>query len=177
MRVLDCYKQTTWKGELDQVEYLLKCLGKERDTCYNIIDRPDTSNRQSPQPDYLIKNSKTGDLMTVEHTRLFESEDQEEIKGNLVKKYPEMVHQRWVDVPTPNELGKRLSEFVSRKLSKEQFKDFSHTERILLAIDLWGGTNINTLMQAEPYFRLPNFIECDHFYLILIASPMLVEVF
>ncbi len=182
MRVLDCYKQTDQVGlgyECVQlnVEYLLMCLGRERGTYYNIIDKPDTRDRQSPQPDYLIKNSKTGDLMTIEHTRLLESEDQEERKSNLVKKYPDVVHRWWVNIPTPEELGKRLSEFVSKKLSKDQFKSYSHTERILLAIDLWCGISIRTLIQAEPYFKLPELVDCDHFYLILIADPILVEVF
>ena len=182
LRVLDCYKQLKQHSNNDElvqfdVEYLLKCIGKERGTCYNIIDRPDTRDRQSPQPDYLIENSKTGDLMTIEHARLFESEEQEERKGNLVKKYPDIVHRWWINAPTPEELGKRLSEFVSKKLSKGQFKSFGHTERILLTIDLWGGTSIRTLIQAESYFRLPEIVDCDHFYLILIADPVLVEVF
>ena len=175
MRVLDYYQQTSWKDELSQVEYLLKCLGKERGTCYNIIDRPDTKNRQSPQPDYLIKSSKTGDLMTIEHTRLFESEEKIERTASLAKKSG--IVSQWVHFPTPSELGKRISGIISKKLSKGQFKNFSHTERILLARDLWGGVLIRTLIEAEPYFKLPEPVDCDHFYLILIADPILVEVF
>lgn len=182
MRVLDCYKQLKQHSTDDElvqfdVEYLLKCLGKERGTFYSIIDRPDIRDRQSPQPDYLIKNSETSELMTIEHARLFESENKEKRKGNSVKKNPDIEHRWWINVPTPEELGKRLSEFVSKKLSKCQFRSFGHTERILLAIDLWSGTSIRTLIQAESYFRLPEIVDCDHFYLILIADPVLVEVF
>jgi hypothetical protein len=174
VRVLDYYGQTSWKDELSQVEYLLKCLGKERNTCYRIIDRPDIRNRQSPQPDYLIKNNKTGDLITIEYTRLFESERKIQRTANLAKKSG--VVSQWINFPTSEELGKRLSEFVAEKLSKGQFRNFSQTERILLAIDQWGGIKISTLAEAKLYFKLPKLVDCDHFYLILIADPILAEV-
>ena len=175
MRVLDCYQQTPLENQLDQVEYLLKCLGKERSVHYRIIDRPDTRNRQSPQPDYLIENSKTGDLMSIEHARLFESEEKIERTAYTAKQSG--IVRQWINFPTPEELGKRLSEFVSKKLGKGQFKNFSHTERILLAIDLWGSIKFRTLIEAELYFKLPELVDCDHFYFILIADPVLVEVF
>jgi hypothetical protein len=37
------------------VKYFIKCLKHERQTGYALKSRPDQSNRQSPQPDYLLK--------------------------------------------------------------------------------------------------------------------------
>ena len=188
MRVLNCDKQPDqpfprqedydYRKEEEElvkfdVDYLIKCLGMERNTFYKIIGRPDIANRQSPQPDYLIRDCKTGDLMTIEHARFFESEKAEKGLAYLAKKLP--IVSRWINFPTPEQLGQRLSEFVSEKLSKGQFKNFSHTERILLARDQWGGVLIRTLIKAKPYFTEP--VDCDHFYLILIAEGKLLEVF
>lgn len=190
MRILKCDKQPNqpfpeqeeedYRKEEEElvkfdIDYLVKCLGEERNTSYRIIDRPDTKSRQSPQPDYLIENCGTGELITVEHARFFESEEAREKTANLVKKSKSGIVISGINVPTAEQLGERLSEFVSEKLSKGQFKNFSHTERILLARNRWGEVRIDRFIQAEPYFKVREPIECEHFYLIVGRS--LLEVF
>jgi len=189
MRVLNCDRQPNQPFPQEEndyrkeeealvkfdVEYLIKCLSMERDTSYGIIQRPDFENRQSPQPDYLVEETATGDLITIEHARFFESEETREKTANLVKKSAAGIVIQTINFPTPEELGNRLSGFVSEKLSKGQFKEFRHTERILLARNRWGGVGIHRFIEADPYFRLPKPVDCDHFYLIV--SGQLLEVF
>jgi hypothetical protein len=182
MRVLNCHKQPAQpfpqqeeedyrKAEEElvkfDVDYLIKCLGMERKASYRIKRRPDIQSRQSPQPDYLIENCKTGSLVTVEHARFFESEEAREKTANLVKKSKLDIVIQGINFPTAEQLGQRLSEFVSEKLGKGQFKNFSHTERILLARNRWGGVRIHRFIKAEPYFKLQEPVECDHFFLIV----------
>jgi hypothetical protein len=162
------------------VDYLVKCLAKDRNTCYRVIDRPDVKNRQSPQPDYLVEDCATGRLVAVEHARFFESEEKRKHVANLVKEQDSKSDAGAaiilsISFPTPQELGKRLSDFVSKKVSKGQFSSFRHAERILLARNRWSGVRIHRFLAAEHYFKLPEPMGCDHFYLIV--DRKLLEVF
>ncbi len=181
MRVLNCDMQPNqpfpqeeddYRREEEElvkfdVDYLMKCLSMDRNTSYRIKCRPDFENRQSPQPDYLIEETATGDLITIEHARFFESEKAREETANLVRESAAGIVIQPINFPEPAELGKRLSEFVSEKLSKGQFKDFGHTERMLLARNRYSGVHIHRFLDAEPYFRLPEPAGCDHFYIIV----------
>jgi hypothetical protein len=194
MRVLNCNKQSNqpspkqdddYRNEEEElvrfdVEYFVTCLSKDRKTDYEIICKQDDKNRQSPQPDYLIKNNKTGSLMAIEYARLFQSEKTRKREATLVKKLNGksstgvgVILQ--IQPPTPEELGRRLSEFVLEQLSKGQFRDCSQTERILLVRNRWSGAGIDRFLEAEPYFKLPKPVDCDHFFLIV--SSRLLEVF
>jgi len=195
MRVLNCDKQPDqpfpqqedydYREEGEElvkfdVDYLIKCLCMERKVSYRIKHRPDIENRQSPQPDYLIEDCTTGNLIAVERTEFFKSEEVRKREATLVKKLDSQSSTGAgvifpIHSPTPEELGKRLSDFVFEKLSKGQFKNFSHTERILLARNRWSGVSIHRFIQAEHYFKLPQNVECDHFYLIV--ECRLLEVF
>ena len=195
MRVLNCDKQPDQpfprqedydyrreEEELVQfdVDYLIKCLSIERNTFYKIIDRPDTKNRQSPQPDYLFENCTTGNLIAVEHAKFFESEEVRKQEANRVKQLDRQSSAGAALIspicfPTPEELGKRLSDFAIEKLDKKQFKNFGHAERILLARNRWSGLSPRHFICAEPYFTLQESIDCDHFYLIV--KRKLLEIF
>jgi len=157
------------------VDYLIRCLSLYRNTSYRIRGRPDFENRQSPQPDYLVEEIATGNILTVEYARFFESEETREKTAHLVKKSSSGVVIQPINFPIPQHLAQRLSEFVSEKLSKGQFKDFSHTERMLLARNRWGGVRIHRFLEAEPYFKLPEVAACDHFYIIV--ERRLLEIF
>lgn len=82
IRVLDCYEQdeqpmSNSEDELVQcdLKYLLDYLSVHRHTSYRIEIRPDVEDRQSTQPDYLVKETKTGALIAIEHARFFESQE------------------------------------------------------------------------------------------------------
>jgi len=194
LRVLSCDSQASQlslqeeddyrKGEEAQVkrdvDYLIKCLGVERNTSYRIIQRPDIENRQSAQPDFLVEDCTTGSLIAIEHARFFESEKAWKCVASLVKKLDSQSDTGAglilpIHSPTPEELGKRLSDFVLKKLNKGQFKDYSHTERILLARNRWSDARIHRFKEAGPCFKLPEPVDCDHFYLIVRGK--LLEVF
>ncbi|MFC1912656.1 hypothetical protein ACFLX7_00440 [Chloroflexota bacterium] len=162
MRELDCDRQPAQplpkqencdyrkeEEELVQfdINYLIKCLRVERNASFKILDRPDTKNHHSPQPDYLIENSKTGDLITVEHGRFFEIEETREKVANLVQKSKSGILSQSIKFPTVEQLRERLSGFVSEKLSKGQFKNYGHTERILLARNRWSGLRLHRFIE------------------------------
>jgi len=155
------------------VEHLIECLGVDRNTSYKIIERPDVKERQSAQPDYLIEDCTTGKLITIEYARFFESEESRKQKVYQFKKLNRILYP--IHFPTPDELGERLSGFVFEKLNKGQFKNFSHTERILLARNRWGGLGLRHFVKAEPCLKLQKPLDCAHFYLIV--EQKLLEVF
>jgi hypothetical protein len=152
------------------VEYLLEYLSKERGTSYRIVGQPDVQERQSPQPDYLIEDAQTGNLIAVEHARFFESEEAEKQHASWIKEIEATtgIGMRLMRVwCSPQELGKRLSEFVDSKLSKGQLAAFPNAERILLARNDWHVVGIHRFLAAEPYFKPHRRADCDHFYLIV----------
>jgi len=187
MRVLKCDKQPdqpfAYKEEdlvKFDVNYLITCLGKERNTSYKIKQRPDIENRQSPRPDYLVEEYTTGNLIALEHARFFEKEEVRKHEATLIRNLDRQSSAGTavalpIRFPTPCELGRRLSSFISEKLDKGQFKNFSHAERILLARNRWSGVCVHKFIEAESYFKLPESVDCDHFYLIV--SGKLLEVF
>ena len=195
MRISDCEEQPNQpfrgEGESDyrkgedilvefDVKYRIKCLGVDRNTSYKIKDKPDVKERQSSQPDYLVEDCSTGKLISIEYARFFESEEVRKREATLVKKLDRQYNSGVAVVfpirfPSSEKLGKRLSEFICDKLTKGQFEDFSHTERILLARNRWGGVRIHRFIEAEPYFKLQKLVKCDHFYLIV--DRKLLEVF
>ena len=195
MRILDCAEQpnqpllegdeSNYRKEEDflvefDVKYLIECLGIDRNTSYRIKERPDVKKRQSPQPDYLVEDCSTGHLITIEHARFFKNEDVRKHEATLVKKLDRQYNSgigiaSLISFPTSEELGKRLSEFISDKLNKGQFENFSHTERILLARNRWSGVRIRRFIKAEPFLKIQEPVKCDHFYLIV--NKRLLEVF
>lgn len=195
MRIIDCAEQPNQPllGREDSdyrknedtlvefdVKYLIKCLGIDRNTSYKIKEKPDVKERQSPQPDYLAEDCSTGKLISIEHARFFESEEVRKEEATLVKKLDRQYNSGVAVVfpirfPSAEELGKRLSEFICGKLTKGQFEDFSHTERILLARNRWGGVRIHRFVKAEPYLKLQKPVKCEHFYLIV--DGKLLEIF
>ena len=133
------------------------------------MGQPDVQERGSPQPDYLIEDGKNGNLIAIEHARFFES--QKSMKRfvfwaeRLIA--AEQIPMRWIRFPNPQQLGKRLSEFLDEKLSKGQLDKFGHCERIVLARNRWPGAVIRLLLSVEPYFKPQKRTDCDHFYLIV----------
>ncbi len=91
------YRQEEYNLVEFDVKYLIRCLNMERSTSYEIVGKPDAENRQSPQPDFLIKDNKTGSLIAIEHARFFESEKAREKIANSVKKSPFGIMFRWID--------------------------------------------------------------------------------
>ncbi len=188
LRVLNCRKQPNqpFNQEEDDyrkrednlvefdVNYLIRCLNIDRNTSHEIVSRPDAKNRKSPQPDYLVRENKTGKLIAIERARFFESEEAEKSLANLVEKSSGII-SRWIEFPIPEKLGQRLSEFFSEKMGKGQFKDYGNCERILLVHNYWGGVTIRGLIDAETHFNFPEPIKCDHFYLIV--EQRLLEIF
>jgi len=180
VKLVDCPKQGNqpWADTEDElvefdVKYLLDCLGKLRGTSYHVVRRPDVEERHLPQPDYVAQESETGALLAIEHARFFESQDARKAEARVVKRYGGLL--KWLAMPSPKQLGKRLTEFFHEKLAKGQLADFGHCERILLARNRWSGVSIGHFLKAEPYFNLSQLIDCDHFYMI--ADKRLVEVF
>ena len=179
MKVVNCEKQPDQpvmdsEDELVRfdVEYLLKCLGLMRDTQYLIIEQPDTSQRNSPQPDYLVKDTQ-GNSVVIEHARFFESQDNRQKLVHKLKHFNGLYGP--LNTPTPADLGRRLTEFLDDKLDKGQFASFAHCERIMLARNRWSDASANTFINAEPYFSPQKHQDCDHFYLIV--GRQLLEVF
>ena len=180
MKVLDCPEQgeqpwTDLEDELVEfdVRYLLNCLGRLIGTSYRLVSRPDVEQRHSRQPDYLAKDAKSGALLAIEHARFFESQETREAEACEVKRSGSLVKS--LEIPSPKQLGERLSKFVDQKLAKGQFDDFNDAERILLARNRWSGVGIDTFLEAEPYFELEEPTKCDHFYIIV--RKRLIQVF
>lgn len=155
------------------VKYLLDCLALHRHTSYNLEGRPDVEDRHSPQPDYLATETKTGDLLAIEHARFFESQETREKEARVVKRSGGLI--KWLKIPSPQQLGERLSEFFNQKMAKGQLVNFNNAERILLARNRWSGLRSANFLKAEPYFKHKEPVKCDHFYII--ASKQLVEIF
>ncbi len=178
MRVLNCEKQPEQPSSEDEtelvrfdVDYLLRCLGAERKKSYIIIECPDIQDRETAQPDYLVKDCKSDDLISIEHSRFFESQESKKNEATQVKRNGWIVSE--IKCPTSQELGDRLSEFVHEKLKKSQFKNYRHTERILLARNRWAGVRLQHFIRANP--TSPSNLDIDHFYLII--EHRLVEIF
>jgi len=184
VKLLDCAEQgvqptTNSEEELVRfdVDYLMSCLGSIRGTSYSVVGQPDVQDRGSPKPDYLIEDKKNGNLIAIEHARFFESQKSHKRFVSWAERLiaAEQIPMRWIHFPNPQQLGKRLSEFLDEKLSKGQLDQYSHCERILLARDRWPGAVIRILLSAEPYFKPQKRTACDHFYLIV--ESRLFEVF
>ena len=180
MRLLDCPElgdqppSDSENGLVEfDVKYLLNCLATDRCTSYCLMKRPDVEDRHSPQPDYLAKETGTGASLVIEHARFFESREIREAEALKVRRNGILV--RMLNIPSPQQLGERLSEFVDHKLGKGQFANFKHAERILLARNRWSGVRIDRFLKAEPYFELGQPADCDHFYIIV--SKRLIQVF
>ncbi|MCJ7655810.1 MAG: hypothetical protein MUO97_11045 [Dehalococcoidia bacterium] len=179
MKVVDCEEQSDQpvmdsEDELVRfdVEYLLKCLGLMRDTQYLIIGQPDTSQRNLPQPDYIVKDTHCN-LVVIEYARFFESQGN---RQKLVQKLKYFNALRGLlNAPGPADLGRRLTEFFDAKLAKGQFASFANCEKILLAKNRWSDAHNNTFIAAERYFNPQRSQDCDHFYLIV--RKKLLEVF
>lgn len=155
------------------VKYLLDCLALHRHTSYDLEGRPDVEDRHSPQPDYLAKETKTGALLAIEHAEFFESQETRGKEASVVKRSGGLI--KWLNFPSPQQLGERLSEFADQKLAKGQLANFNNAERILLARNRWSGLRSANFFKAEPYFKHSEPAKCDHFYII--ASKQLVEIF
>ncbi|MBW1739406.1 MAG: hypothetical protein JRJ69_18265 [Deltaproteobacteria bacterium] len=180
MRVLDCLEQgeqpmNSSEDELVEfdMKYLLDCLALHRHTSYNLERRPDVEDRQSPQPDYLVKETKTGALLAIEHARFFESQETREKEARVVKRSGGLIKP--LNFSSPQQLGERLSEFFDQKMAKDQLVNFNNAERILLARNRWSGLRSAHFLKAEPYFKPSEPEKCDHFYIIV--SKQLVEIF
>lgn len=154
------------------VNYLMTCLTHVRKTAYSIVQQPDVRKRNTPQPDYLIED-RHGNLIAIEHARFLESREKREREAVATKK--KGIYAGFLNLPTPEELGKRLSEFVDDKLSKGQFTEFGNCERILLARNRWSGVSVGKFLRCESHFKPLRRKDCDHFYLIVNAQ--LIEVF
>ena len=155
------------------MKYLLDCLAVHRHTSYKIERRPDMEDRQSPQPDYLVKDTKTGALIAIEHARFFESQETREKEARVVKRSGGLI--KWLNIPFPQQLGEHLSGFFDQKMAKGQLVNFNNAERILLARNRWSGLRSAHFVKAESYFKPSEPEKCDHFYIIV--SKQLVEIF
>ena len=180
MKLVDCPEQGNqpWADTEDElvefdVKYLLDCLGKLRGTSYHVVRRPDVEERHLPQPDYVAQESETGALLAIEHARFFESQDTRKAEARIVKRSGILV--RWLNKPSPKQLGERLTEFFHEKVAKGQLADFGHCERILLARNRWSDAGINRFLEVEPYFEHNDQATCDHFYIVV--SKRLIQVF
>lgn len=180
MKVLECPEQgeqpqSNSEDELVEfdVKYLLDCLASYRGTSYDIEKRPDIEDRHSPQPDYLAKETASGALVAIEHVRFFESQKTRKTMARIVRRAGILVE--WLNTPSSQQLGERLSEFFEQKMAKGQLANFDNAEKILLARNRWSGLSIDHFLEAEPYFKLGEPVNCDHFYIIV--KKRLIEVF
>jgi hypothetical protein len=155
------------------VKHLIECLGYVRNTSYSIVQRPDVIERNAPHPDYLVEDDQTGNSLAIEHARFFESQKNRKHVAVAVRQGGG--YMGFVNFPSPEELGKRLSEFFDDKIGKGQFAEFGHCERILLARSRWGGISTEGFLKCEPHFKPLRQKDCDHFYLIV--QGHLVEIF
>lgn len=155
------------------VKYLIECLSHVRNISYSVVQRPDVIERNAPHPDYLVKDSQTGNLVAIEYARFFESQESREHEAVAVKSRG--IYMGFINFPPPEQLGERLSAFFGDKLRKGQFAEFGDCERILLARNRWGGISIERFLQCEPDFNPSKRDDCDHFYLIV--QGQLIEVF
>ena len=194
MRLLSCNEQpdqpvslldNDYREEEDSlvrfdIDYFVCCIDEDRKRQYKVIKRPDLEDRQNPRPDYLIEDSIIGHLIAVEYARFFESEEDRESEATKIKRLDKLSSAGSalicvLKTPTPKELGERISQFILGKLSKRQFQNYGHCERILLARNRWAGVRVESFFKSEPYLKLPKDLECDHFYIIV--SRKLLEVF
>ena len=82
IKVIDCTKQALQpnadsEDELVRfdVDYIIECLAKLRNTSFEVVGQPDRKERNLPQPDYLIRDKQTGDSIVIEYARFFEGEE------------------------------------------------------------------------------------------------------
>lgn len=179
MKVIGCPKQSLQPNSDSEdelvkfdVEYLVRCLSQMRNTQYSMVGRPDTLQRNLPQPDYLVKD-REGNLVAIEHARFFESQEGRQRLAHKMRRFNVLIGL--INPPTPEDLGRRLAEFFDDKLAKEQFAEFGHCEKILLARSRWSDARTGRFMKADHYFNPQRRKDCDHFYLIV--SQQLLEVF
>ena len=78
VKVIDCPKQALQPNAESEdelvrfdVDYLIECFAKLRNTSFEIVEQPDIKERNLPQPDYLIRDKQTGDPIVIEHARFF----------------------------------------------------------------------------------------------------------
>jgi len=170
-------------GSLDDeyVNCFVKCLERDRATNYQFVSKPDRDNRNTPQPDYLYRETRSDNLITIEYTRIFESEQEQKRLSYIVNQLDKrnIIPMFWITNPTYEKLGKRLNQFFLKKLSRAQLNSVTNAEKILLCRNRWAGAEPNHFFNAKPfitYQRLRDY--CDHIYVIMHARHFAVlEIF
>jgi hypothetical protein len=170
-------------GSLDDeyVNCFVRCLEIDRATNYQFLSKPDSSNRNAPQPDYLYRKNGNGTLIAIEYTRIFESEKEQKRLSYTIEQYNQrgIIPWQWIKKPIPKELGRRLNEFLLKKLSKGQLNSITNAERILLCRNWWTGAEPAHFFSAKPFIECNSLRKyCDHIYVILHArSFTILEIF
>lgn len=180
IKVIDCSEQaeqpkTNSEDDLVKfdVEFLIDNLAKLGQTSFKILESPDKENRNSPQPDFLVRDNNNNKLIAIEHARFFESQNARKNEATHVQKHG--FYAGLINFPNAEELGNRLAAFFDEKMSKEQFAKFADSEKILAARNRWSGVKIERFIEAEDWFKPRRRQDCDHFYLIV--NKQLLEVF
>ncbi len=172
-------------GSLDDeyVNCFVKCLERDRKTSYCLISKPDLINRNTPQPDYLFREagSSTNKQIAIEYTRIFESEEHQKRLNYIVRQYEKMNRPviTWILHPEAEELGKTISQFLLKKLSKGQLNSISNAEKILLCRNWWAGAEPAHFFHAKPFIKYKCLRKyCDHIYVIMHARYFaILEIF
>ncbi len=167
----------------EYVHCFIQCLENDRKTHYVLVEKPDIKNRNTPQPDYLYKetNNPLNKQVVIEYTRIFESEEQVKRQSYKVKQLEKVgrPYMAWITTPTPSELGNQFNALVLQKFQKGQLSSFTDAEKILLCRNWWTGATPDIYFQAEPYLQLHEMKNhCDHIYVIIHARPFaIIEIY
>ena len=195
MRIIGCDKEQLKRiqevnlyperciGSLDDeyVNCFVKCLERDRATDYQLASKPDRNNRNTPQPDYLYCETSNNNLIAIEYTRIFESEEEQKRLSYIVDQYDKrgIIPWQWIKNPIPEELGERLNQVLLKKLSKEQLNSITNAEKILLCRNQWTGAEPAHFINAKPFIKYKCLRKyCDHIYVIINARYFaILEIF
>ena len=170
-------------GSLDDeyVNCFVKCLEQDRTANYQFVSKPDRNNRNAPQPDYLYRETSNSNLIAVEYTRIFESEEEQKRLSYIVGQCDKrgIIPWQWINNPIPKELGERLNQFLLKKLSKGQLNSITNAEKILLCRNWWAGAEPAHFLHAKPFIKYKCLRKyCDHVYIIIHARYFaILEIF
>lgn len=152
--------------------YFLKCLGKNRNTHFSDLGKPDEENRNKPRPDRRAIDDSTGRKLIIEHMQLRIQDDMPR------ERYESERGITFRSFLRDEELAKKLSSAIEQKREKSQYIDYPDDEKILLFRDWVSITHrIDNFVQCIKYFKPPKNPGYDHCYILLRSHGDIFQLF
>ena len=151
--------------------YVCEFLSQSRGQAYEIVGRPDTHNRASSAPDYLVREDPSNRVIAVEHTR-FMDQHLQAAKARLIRQGADviLIAPQSIDAQL---VCSTLGSFLARKLARGQAASVRADERWLIVRNRALASH-RTFLSANIQLPVRAIQGVDHCYLI--ASRRLLAI-